>query len=136
MDKKFKKEITSLIKRECANYDSQFCGINHYCCMVDTTCIFFRENQEVGRCKYFEKGVLPLEDDLESGYRIYHSKDQGSTTSSKPAKPRIKCERCGTYVKANSNRQRYCDSCKKHSDKEKARLRKQKSRSETQNVTI
>ncbi|KJF26690.1 hypothetical protein TZ02_11865 [Clostridium aceticum] len=128
--------MTSLIKRECANYDSQFCGINHYCCMVDTTCIFSRENEEVGRCKYFEKGVLPLDRDLESGYYIYHSKDQGSTTSSKKAKPKIKCEGCGVYVEANSNRQRYCDSCKKYNDKKKARLRKQKSRGKGYDVTL
>lgn len=126
VDKKLKKQLNSLIKKECASYDSQFCGINHYCSMVDTTCIFFRESEELGRCKYFEKGVLPLNCDLERGYLIYHSEDEESTTYSKKAKPRIKCERCGAYIEANSNRQRYCDSCKKYNDKEKAKLRKQK----------
>ncbi len=127
MDKQLKKEIIKLVKGECANYDRQFCNINHYCCGLDKTCLFFMEDESITRCGYLEKGVFSLDADLEREYHEYHSGNQ-EFTYLKNVKPKIRCRRCGDHIEANSNRQRYCEGCRKYNEKEKARLRKQKSR--------
>lgn len=117
-------KIKSLIKEECAGYITGF--VNNYCCNKDGVCLFF-EDTDMPRCKYFEEGVLPLEEDLERQYRIERKLN---AVIGKKAKPKVKCERCGTTFDANSNRQKYCDKCRKAIKREQARLSMQRKRND------
>ncbi|MDD4564243.1 MAG: hypothetical protein PHE79_01960 [Eubacteriales bacterium] len=109
--------IKSLIKEECAGYVTGF--VNNYCCNHDEACLYFGEGDML-RCKYFEEGVLPLEEDLERQYRQEHN--MGAAVGRK-AKPKVKCERCGELFDANSNRQHYCEKCQKIVRREQSRER-------------
>ena len=120
-------KIKSLIKTECDGYLSEQCSTNHYCCNRDGVCLFFEENIEMPRCKHFEDGVLPLKEDLERQYRIERKLN---AVIGRTAKPKVKCERCGELFEANSNRQHYCEKCRKIVKKEQARLSMQKKRNE------
>ena len=77
------------------------------------------------RCKYFENGVLPLEDGLE---RDYLEERNLSVLLNRKAKPKVKCEKCGTPFDANSNRQKLCEKCRKIVKREQARERQRKLR--------
>ena len=118
-------KIKSLIKEECAGYVTGF--VNNYCCNHDEVCLFFGE-ADMPRCKYFEEGVLPLEDELEKQYRQEHNM---GVAIGRKAKPKIKCERCGTSFDANSNRHKLCEKCKKIVRREQARERQNKLRAKT-----
>ena len=71
------------------------------------------------RCKYFEVGVLPLDEKLE---RMYYQEHGIFSNKSKPIKTNIKCKRCNTYFDVKSNRQLYCESCKKIVKREQAKI--------------
>jgi len=118
----------SLIKNECAGYLSDQCSINHYCCNKDGVCLFFEDNTEIPRCKYFEEGVLPLDEDLERQYRIERKMN---IVMNIKAKTKVKCERCEESFEANSNRQHYCEKCRKIVKKEQARLSMEKKRNKS-----
>jgi len=117
-------KIKSLIKESCAGYFAE----NNYCCSRDGSCIFFRSNEGLFGCKYFEDGVLPLEKDLEYEYRQEHMM---AVVHKIPVKTNVKCSRCNQYFKAVSNRQSYCETCKKIVKREQAKLSMQKKRDKT-----
>jgi len=114
-------KVKSLIKNECAGYHTE----NNYCCTKDGTCVFFEDNKELPSCKYFEEGVLPLDEDLEREYRIERKME---LPENRKAKSKVKCERCGEPFNANSNRQKLCERCRKIVRKEQARERQSKLR--------
>lgn len=96
-------KIKSLIKRECANFNYENCT----CYPMDAPCHFYSDIPEDAppvRCKYFEQGVLPLDIELEFGYRNERELAISENID--------KCEMCGTFIKKSSNRQKYCNKCK------------------------
>jgi|LSQX01.3.fsa_nt_gb hypothetical protein len=123
--------IKRLIKNECACYFPHQGSINHYCCKADGTCLFFKGDDKT-RCSYFETGVLPIDEKLEHEYRKEHELSLRGIT----AKTKIKCQRCGEYITANSNRQQYCDKCRKINNREKAKHRMSRMRAKGYDVTI
>lgn len=122
-------KVKKLIKDECAGYYYE----DNYCCSKDRECIYFVESDKLVKCKYFEQGVLPLDIDLEYEYRVERKMNVGNKTS---IKTNIKCGRCNTYFDANSNRQVYCEKCKKIIKRENNRLTKKKSRESGLDVTL
>lgn len=121
-------KVKKLIKNECAGYYYE----NDYCCSKDGTCVFFRETDKLIKCKYFEEGVLPLDVDLEYEYRVERKMNVGNKTS---VKTNIKCNRCNLFFEANSNRQVYCEKCKKIINREKIKERVKKLRESKHDVT-
>lgn len=122
-------KVKKLIKIECAGYYFE----NNYCCTKDGECIFFLESEKLPCCKYFEKGVLPLDIDLEFEYRVERKMNVGNKTS---LKTNVKCDRCNLFFEAVSNRQVYCEKCKKIIKRENNRLTKKKSRESGLDVTL
>jgi len=118
-------KIKGLIKSQCAGYFPEQSSIHNYCCSVDGACLFFRDNEEMQSCRYFEEGVLPLDEDLE---REYRQERQIGLSKNEPVKTITKCSRCNTYFEAGSNRQIHCERCRKIVNKEQARNRQQKLR--------
>ena len=116
--------IKNLIKRDCAGYYTE----NNYCCSKDGTCVFFEDNEQLPNCKYFEVGVLPLNADLEFEYRLEHKM---AVVHKIPVKTNSKCGRCNLYFEAASNRQNYCEKCKKIVKREQSRLSMQKKRNKS-----
>ena len=104
-------KIKKLIKKECANYNYD----GYMCWPRDCVCKYFVEHEEdkLMRCGYFEKAVLPVDPNLESEYRKHF--EMGVTTDVKV------CEGCGTLMRKSSNRQKYCNNCKKYVSKEQKR---------------
>lgn len=125
-------KIKRLIKKNCMNYFSECGDDNHYCCNIDGVCIYFG-NVDNLRCHYFEQGVLPIEAVLEKEYYLELNIKSYNEKIEKP-KPRIKCKGCGKNIEANSNRQRYCERCKKNIKREQARTSMKKSRDKRANV--
>lgn len=77
-------------------------------CHLDRPCPFFNtEDTEMPRCSHFENAVLPADDNLSARYwgsfGLEYWGDQGTTKA---------CTECKRVYKANSNRQKYCDSCR------------------------
>jgi hypothetical protein len=116
--------IKRLVKSDCAGYFTE----NNYCCSKDGVCVFFRDNEKFPCCRYFEEGVLPLDKDL--GYE-YRQERQMAVVHKTPVKTNVKCSRCKLYFKAGSNRQNYCEKCKKIVKREQARLSMQKKRNKS-----
>lgn len=116
--------IKRLVKSDCAGYFTE----NNYCCSKDGVCVFFRETEQLPCCRYFEEGVLPLDEDLEYEYR---QERQMAVVHKTPVKTNVKCSRCKLYFKAGSNRQNYCEKCKKIVKREQARLSMQKKRNKS-----
>jgi hypothetical protein len=117
-----KKTIKGLVKAECANFDYE----NNFCLPKNEICCFYVD-EKLPRCKYFERGVLPLIPELEIQYRC----DRHMSTNENIDI----CDRCGSYLKVNSNSQKYCDDCKKIIQKQQVRERKQKERDMSRNRT-
>lgn len=113
-------KIKKLIKDQCASYNTQ----DNFCFQYDKTCLFFTDNE---RCKYFEESVLPIDSELEQKYWDKHDDVVRTTQKAKP-KSRIKCQRCGAIFEANSNRQKYCDKCKKIIQREQSKNSMKKKR--------
>lgn len=122
-------KVKRLVKDDCAGYSTE----NNYCCSVDGACLFFRDNEKLPCCRYFEEGILPLDKDLEYEYR---QERQMGLTQNRQIKPKVKCQRCSKSFDANSNRQHFCESCKKINDREKTKLRMKKAREKGYDVTI
>ncbi len=120
-------KIKGLIKSQCAGYFPELSSIHNYCCSVDGACLFFKDNEEMPCCRYFEEGVLPLDEDLE---REYILERKMGVYQGKPVKINVRCNRCNSYFEAGSNRQIYCEKCRKIIKKERARNRQQKLRAE------
>lgn len=105
-------KINKFIKDECANYNYD----GDMCFPRDMRCCFFTDTEGCPRCSYFEKSVLPFNANLEYEYRSEHKLDTAHA-----AKTQVRCQRCNTIIDANSNRQKYCDKCKKAIQKEQKR---------------
>ncbi len=113
---------TSLIKKECANYfqDSGASNkVKNYCCLLNSTCKFFAEDNKP-RCQYFEKGVLPLNPELEFRYR----KERSLSTLNIQAT----CKNCLEPFIRNSNKEKYCHKCKADKHRERNKFRNQRIR--------
>lgn len=118
-------KIKRLIKSQCACYSPEQNSMHNYCCYKDGICMYFRDTEELPRCKYFEEGVLPLDSDLESEYR---EERQINIMPISQARPKVKCESCGSIFEANSNRQKHCEKCMRIRNREQIRLRVKKTR--------
>lgn len=119
-----KNKLKQLAKNNCANYMSDRYGISNYCCSVDGTCVFFDQANVLPSCRYFEQGVLPVDQKLEHEYRH----DRNMEVDPLVAKPKVNCKTCGHTFEANSNRQQYCEKCRIRNKKEKTKLRVRKLR--------
>lgn len=119
-----KNKIKQLIKNNCACYLGDKHGISNYCGLQDSSCALFDQDNPIPSCRYFENGVLPTDQKLEREYKLERNMD----VESRIAKPKVKCKKCGTTFEANSNRQSYCEKCKKQNAKEKIKLRVRKLR--------
>lgn len=117
--------IIGLIRNECSNYfpDSSGSGrIKNYCCLKDKSCNFFNpdEPEQLPRCSYFEKSVLPLNKELEFKYK----KERKLNTLNSQRY----CKQCLESFIPKSNKQKFCDKCITIRRKEKSRLRMQAKR--------
>jgi len=121
-------KIKRLVKSDCAGYFAESNTANNYCCSMDGVCIFFREEgEQLTSCRYFEEGVLPLDMELEHEYRQEHKMD----TVGRKAKPKVNCKRCNNSFEAGSNRQIYCEKCRKIVKREQARISIQNKRNKS-----
>ena len=118
-----KNTIKGLIKKECANFNSENC----YCYPMDSKCRFYEDQQFTDenivipvRCKYFEKSVLPIDPALEFTYR--NERKLGFDPNI------IKCEDCKKLFRRKSNCQTRCDLCQSIVTRDKTRERVYKSR--------
>ncbi len=127
-----KNKIKQLIKHNCASYLGDKHGISNYCCWKDGSCVFFKQDDQLPSCPYFEDGVLPTDEKLERDYKSERNMD----TEVKTAKPKVKCKKCGDPFSANSNRQAYCEQCREKTRKENIRLRVRKLRQKRLEVTL
>jgi hypothetical protein len=100
--------VKSLVRRECANFNYE----DSFCYPMDCKCRYYGEiildedDKPVPvRCKYFEKGVLPLDPKLECDYRIERKLSIDESVD--------RCESCGDYIRKSSGKQKYCNKCKK-----------------------
>ena len=106
------------------------------------------------RCAYFEKAVLPtLDIDIQDRYwkqrqgqmiaveELKHDDEQKkekalSLLKEKMKTKRVVCQKCGKeIVKAKSNRQKYCNICKRKIKKQQAKKRKKRQRENGSDVT-
>jgi hypothetical protein len=125
--------IQGLVKTQCACHDNNCNGRSNYCCTEETPgyeCIYFMKNPDnyyIIRCKYFEENVLPLDKQLEAVYyaQIEAEKQKQKLTNKdieeikEKNKNTITCAnpKCKKEFKPSSNRQKYCDKCKKENAK-------------------
>lgn len=113
-----------LAVEECANHAREQNSIKDYCCREWTEgyrCVFMLADG--GRCRYFEESVLGLKPDLEALYWAdRQARAEGHELTSLQAEivvqevaasMAITCARCGQSFPARSNRQKYCDRCRK-----------------------
>jgi len=73
-------------------------------------CIFFLDDVDDQKCKYFEKYVLPIDPQLEAAYFAAEADDT--------------CEHCSLPMIKSSNRQKYCSACADEIRRERDRRRK------------
>jgi len=106
-----------LVTSECANHFGNLNGTSDYCCLEwtpDHRCVYFLE-EDNPRCRYFEESVLPLDKEIETAYyaerfpEVAISQDDLAT-----------CAKCGKRFAATSNRQKYCQGCRKKADRERS----------------
>jgi hypothetical protein len=129
--------VQGLVKEECAYHESLNPNnkVSNYCYtgeMPEGECLYFMKNPDnyyIIRCKYFEDCVLPMDSELEAVYYAkIEAENNNKTLSSKDIK-KIKeenkvtktCEnvKCQKEFKPSSNRQKFCDKCKKEVVKKK-----------------
>lgn len=129
--------LKKLVTKECANYDKKFNGINNHCLIrKDSICVFFT-TKENPCCNYFEQAVLPLDKEHEIKYYNDKAKEKEEykaklieVQNNFMPKRMIKCAKCNNVFPANSNRQKYCDKCKKYAERERKKNWIQKQRKE------
>lgn len=112
-----KNKTKQLVKNNCASYLGDKYGISNYCCWKDESCVFLKQDDQQPSCRYFENGVLPIAE-LEREYKM----ERHMEVEFKAAKPKVNCKKCGGTFSANSNRQAYCEKCKKKNRNEKSKL--------------
>jgi hypothetical protein len=116
--------ITKLVADECANHFRELNGRKNDCRgRADHKCVFFGEPQdEMPRCGYFERGVVPLDREIQSSLFL-----AGPKAASSP-QARVKCVRCREFFVAASGRQQYCPKCRESVRREQSRARMWKQR--------
>jgi hypothetical protein len=87
-----KNKIKQLVKNNCASYLGDKHGISNYCCWKDGSCVFFKQDNQLPSCLYFEKGVLPMDEKLERDYKLERNMD---VVEGRVAKPKVNCKKCG-----------------------------------------
>jgi hypothetical protein len=105
--------IKQLVNNECTNHFGELNKIQNYCCLLDKSCVFFCDNKEPVRCKYFEASVLPLNPDLQFKYR---KERQLSTVDLLRT-----CKRC-LQAFTGSIKEKYCGECKRIRKREQTKL--------------
>jgi hypothetical protein len=98
---------------------------NSCCNLFDNGYCVFKEKRRIIHddkpCKYFEKSVLPVDEGLLELYKkTLEAEAHGDTLSRTQQQAiiqenskNIKCEQCGNEFKPTSNRQKYCEKCRK-----------------------
>lgn len=114
------KQVKKLAK-QCALFQgSNGCTL---CPNENPQCVYYWQSEFLYyRCKYFETHVLPEDPALEQAYynEIHDESIEDKNLS--------ECEMCGKSFQRNSNRQKYCSSCKERAEKEARRKRDAKYR--------
>ena len=124
-----KQTIKQLAKNECANFDLNFNNIGNYYSKEhnpEKKCSFFIDDK-LPKCLYFEKGVLPLNPELEviyykertEGKELSHYDKQKVLKDIDDSKNHIECKKCGEDTIVTSNRQKYCEKCSKDIKRER-----------------
>lgn len=118
--------IRKLAADECANHFRELNGRKNDCrARADHNCVFFGEPQdEMPRCGYFEKCVVPLDRELQSSLFLAGPK----AVAGPQAQARVKCVRCGEFFVAASGRQQYCAKCRESVGRQQSRARMWKQR--------
>jgi hypothetical protein len=124
--------IQGLTKEQCAYHENNYNGHLNFCLTgecPDNKCIYFYDSKDdyyFIRCKYFEECVLPLDKQLEAIYyaKIEAEKNKKQLTNKEIEEIKIKnkvtieCLKCKKEFKPTSNRQKYCNKCKKDNQKD------------------
>lgn len=124
--KSIRSRLARLARNNCANYQGGKCLI-----VPGGQCIVEIETDRLPAnvCPYFMQHVLPADAELFAEYVHYFPHGYPL----KKDKPNLKpCERCGELFEKLSNAAKYCPTCRKLNERDKARARKQKQRA---NVT-
>lgn len=134
MSASLERRLLQLAAELCANHQRRANGIADYCLLEWTDghrCVF--AIGEGSRCRYFEEGVLPLNPELQAVYMH----DRTARAAGDTVKPEMTrrvatavrsqteraCPKCGQAFTPASNRQRYCEPCRKAVRKEQIRER-------------
>lgn len=135
-------DVRRLVRGECANHYGEQNGVSDYCCLEPEAtrrkCIYVAGGVSE-RCGWFEKGVLPLNKRLEAlywadrkaragGYELGKAAAEAAVAS--VARERT-CTRCQREFMALSNRQKYCEACRRVVRREQVRRDVAKSRGKT-----
>lgn len=115
------KKVKKLAKDLCATFE----GCDG--CMLTPNdrdqCVYYWQSDRIYyRCRYFETHVLPSNPALEEAYY------EEINVKQEDKKDVDYCEMCGKSYKKNSNRQKYCGTCKERAEKEARRKRDAKYR--------
>jgi methionyl-tRNA synthetase len=115
-------QIKNMIGKQCANY------LNGHCLFAiddENKCTYERNYPHLGhrRCIYFEEAVLPADQVLE---QRYWETITGDTTTNKQIIDQ--CDKCGKEIVKTHGKQKYCHTCAKQIDKDKARERMKRKR--------
>ncbi len=111
--------IRALVNQCCNLFDDNHCVFKGKKCNI----------KEGRRCEYFEQSVLPVNKALKA---LYHMKYEAEAHGDKLSKEKqksiiqenselIKCK-CGKEFKPKSNRQKYCDRCRKAKRNERQKI--------------
>lgn len=119
-----KNKIKQLVKNNCACFLGDKHGISNYCCLKDGSCVFFDNANPLPSCRYFENGVLPIDEQMEREYKL----ERNMAVDRLTAKPKVNCKKCSDTFEANSNRQHYCEKCRDKNTREQSKLRMRKLR--------
>ena len=120
--KSIRSKLARLARNNCASYNNGSCPIQRC-----GECIVAIETETLpgNVCPYFMRSVLPAEPTLHSDYAETFPKGHAL----RKEKPKLaECKRCGGAFEKRGNAAKYCDDCRKLTDRDKARARKQKER--------
>jgi hypothetical protein len=131
--------VKYLAVSECANHQRESNKIKDYCWMHEKSnrgvCVF-SSDIEAPKCRYFQESVLPWDKELRGIFSPETLALQIRDVRKKMI--RKKCERpeCRESFLAQSNRQRFCPTCKKWNEKDKTRARMANLRKKANGVSL